>query len=59
VRKLPVSIRPEAIEDLQNIQDWIESESGDPEIAEAFVTRIFDRCESLGDFPMKGRRRDD
>lgn len=56
---MAVRLRASAIQDLKDIYGWIASESGYPQIAEKFVNRIFDRCESLGDFPMKGRARDD
>lgn len=59
MKRLPVRLRASAIQDLKDIYGWIASESGYPQIAEKFVNRIFDRCESLGEFPMKGRARDD
>jgi toxin ParE1/3/4 len=59
VKRLTVCLRPEAFQDLKDIYDWVASQSGYPQIAEKLVNRIFDRCESLGDFPMKGRARDD
>ena len=52
-------LRPEAIQDLKDIYDWVASQSGYLQIAEKLVNRIFDHCESLGEFPMKGRARDD
>lgn len=39
--------------------DWIASESGHPPTAEKFIGRIYDACETLGEFPLKGRARDD
>lgn len=54
-----VCLRPEAIQDLKDIFDWVASQSGYLQIAEKLVNRIIDRCESLGEFPMKGRSRDD
>ena len=59
MKRLTVRLRAEANENLKDIYDWIVSESGYPQIAEKLVDRIFERCESLGDFPMKGRARDD
>ncbi len=59
MNRLKVRLRASAIQDLKDIYDWIASESGIPQIAEKFVDRIFDRCESLGEFPLKGRARDD
>ncbi len=59
MKRPPVRLRASAIQDIKDIYDWIASESGYPQIAEKFVDRIFDRCESLDAFPMKGRARDD
>jgi len=59
VKRLTVRLRAAAIQNLKDIYDWIVAESGHPQIAEKLVNRIFDRCESLGEFPMKGRARDD
>lgn len=59
MKRLPVRLRPGATQDLKDIYDWVASQSGFPQIAEKLVNRIFDRCESLGEFPLKGRARDD
>ncbi len=59
MRHLPVRLRAAANQDLKDIYDWIVSQSGYPQIAGKLVGRILDRCESLGEFPMKGRARDD
>lgn len=59
MKRLTVRLRASAIQDLKDIYGWIASELAYPQIAEKFVDRIFDRCESLGEFPMKGRARDD
>ena len=59
MKRLTVRLRAGAIQDLKDIYDWVASESGYPQVAEALASRIFDRCESLGEFPMKGRARDD
>ena len=59
MKRLTVLLRADANQDLKNIYDWVVSETGYPPIAEKLVDRIFDRCESLGEFPLKGRARDD
>ena len=46
-----------AAEDLNAIDDYIARDS--PERAHAFVGRLRARCESLADFPYKGRARSD
>ena len=50
---------PEARQQLTDLYLWIASQSGFPNRAEAFVSAILDYCETLGDFPMVGRARDD
>ena len=54
-----VRIRAQAHQDIRDIFDWIVSESDYPPIAENFVNRIYDLCGTLGEFPLKGRARDD
>jgi toxin ParE1/3/4 len=59
VKRLPVRLRAQAHQDIKDIFDWIVSQSSYPSVAEKFVNRIYERCETLGDFPMKGVARDD
>ncbi len=59
MKRLTVRLRARANQDLKDIYDWVVAESGYPQIAEKLIARIFDRCESLGEFPMMGRARDD
>ena len=59
MKRLTVRLRVQASHDITDIYDWIASESGYPPIAERLVGRILDRCESQGEFPMKGRARND
>lgn len=59
MKRLPVRLRAQAHQDIKNIFDWIVSESNYPSIAEKLANRIYDICETLGEFPMKGRARDD
>ena len=54
-----VRIRAQAHQDIKDIFDWIVSESNYPSIAEKFVNRIYDLCETLSEFPLKGPARDD
>lgn len=49
----------EAVQDLKELHDWIVSESGYPQIAADTIGRVFNTGESLGEFPEKGRSRDD
>lgn len=47
-----------AIADLKRIADWIGDRS-DEDVAEAYVRRIEARCRQLGQFPRRGRPRDE
>lgn len=55
---LRVVLRRSALEDLQSIFSWIDAATG-PQIAHTYVRRIRDQCSRLGDFPKRGRSRDD
>jgi toxin ParE1/3/4 len=59
VKRLPVRLQAQAHQDIRDIFEWIAVESGHSSIAEHLVDRIYDICESLGEFPLKGRARDD
>ena len=59
MKRLTVRLRAQAHQDIKDIFDWIVSESNYPSIAENLVNRIYARCETLGDFPLKGRSRND
>ena len=49
---------PRSHQQLRAIYDWIAGEAG-PEIAQRFVLSIYDYCDDLADFPLRGRARDD
>ena len=59
MKRLHVRIRAQANQDIKDIFDWIASESGHSQTAEKFIDRIYDACETLGEFPLKGRARGD
>ena len=59
MNRLPVRLRAQAHQDIKDIFDWIVSETNYPSVAENLVNRIYARCETLGDFPLKGRARND
>lgn len=56
---LRVERRGTAYADLGAIFDYIRQSSGMPRAAKAFVDRIDERCDRLGDVPFAGRARDD
>lgn len=49
---------PRALRQLQTIFDWIAGE-GAPENALRYVTEIYNYCDNLASFPMRGRVRND
>ncbi len=59
MKRLTVRLRAQAHQDIKDIFDWVVSESNYPSIAENLVNRIYARCETLGEFPLKGRARND
>ncbi len=59
MKRIPVKLRPAAVEDLIQIADFISDKSGMPGIALGFVRRIRQRCQSVGDAPNGGAPRPD
>ena len=57
--RMTVRLRAQAHQDVKDIFDWIVSESDYPSIAENLVNRIYSHCETIGEFPLKGRARND
>jgi toxin ParE1/3/4 len=56
---LRVERRGTAYADLEAIFDFIWQSSGMPRTAKAFVDRIDERCDRLGEVPFAGQARDD
>lgn len=50
---------PQAQRQLADIWSWVETRSGFPERAEAFVDSIIEFCDNLADNPQVGIQRDD
>ncbi|KQO54292.1 MULTISPECIES: type II toxin-antitoxin system RelE/ParE family toxin [unclassified Methylobacterium] len=59
MRRLPVSFRPDALDDLGDIFRFVREASGSVSVAASFVRRIKFRCDRIGDAPPAGRPRDD
>ena len=59
VRRLPVTFRPAARDDLSAIFRMVLQASRSTVVARGFVQRIKDRCDGIGDAPLGGRPRDD
>ncbi|TGD98634.1 type II toxin-antitoxin system RelE/ParE family toxin [Methylobacterium nonmethylotrophicum] len=59
MRRLPVTYRAEANADLRDIFRVVLRASRNLKTTRAFVQRIKDRCERIGDAPQGGRPRDD
>ena len=59
MKRLKVTYRPEAEDDLLQIYRWVYEASLDPEVAGRFLNRLVERCDRIGDAPHGGRPRDD
>ncbi len=59
IQRLAVVISEEAITDLKAMAAYILESSGSESIADGFVDRIKQRCQSIGNAPRGGRSRDD
>lgn len=59
MRRLAVTYRPEAIDDLKQINTDIAVLSQSREVANKFTERMMARCRKIGDAPNGGRARDD
>jgi len=53
-----VAFRREALDQLEELYDFI-ADAGSPDNAARFTHAIVSFCEALGDFPFRGRSRDD
>jgi toxin ParE1/3/4 len=58
VTRYPVAFRPEALQQLEDLYDFIAAASS-PANAEGFTESIVSFCESLADFPFRGLSHDD
>ncbi|CAN7518171.1 type II toxin-antitoxin system RelE/ParE family toxin [Mesorhizobium sp. LjRoot246] len=59
IQRLAVVLSENAISDLEAIGAYILENSGSENIANGFVDRIEERCQSIGNAPRGGRSRDD
>jgi toxin ParE1/3/4 len=59
IQRLAVVLSENAISDLEAIGTYILENSGSENIANGFVDRIKQRCQSIGNAPRGGRSRDD
>ncbi|WP_375273626.1 type II toxin-antitoxin system RelE/ParE family toxin [Methylorubrum thiocyanatum] len=59
MKRLEVTYRTEAKDDLLQIYRWVYEASLDPEVAGRFLDRLVERCDRIGDAPHGGRPRDD
>ena len=59
MKRLKVTYRTEAKDDLLQIYRWVYEASLDPEVAGRFLDRLVERCDRIGDAPHGGRPRDD
>jgi toxin ParE1/3/4 len=59
MRRVKVTLRPEALADLKAIYRSIALASQSHAVASGFIGRILRRCRRIGDVPHGGRPRDD
>ncbi|RWP39416.1 MAG: type II toxin-antitoxin system RelE/ParE family toxin [Mesorhizobium sp.] len=59
IQRLAVVLSEEAIADLEAMAAYLLESSGSKNIADGFVDRIKQRCQSIGNAPRGGRSRDD
>ena len=59
IQRLVVVLSENAISDLEAIGSYILEASGSENVANGFVDRIRERCQSIGNAPRGGRSRDD
>ena len=59
IQRLVVALSENAISDLEAIGSYILEASGSENVANGFVDRIRERCQSIGNAPRGGRSRDD
>jgi plasmid stabilization system protein ParE len=53
-----ITYTPEAQQHLDDLDRWI-ADSASPDVAQRFITAVFDHIESIADFPQAGRPRED
>jgi toxin ParE1/3/4 len=59
VSLLPVTLRQQAHQDIRDVFEWVLQNSKHFETAENLALRLYDACEALGHFPMRGKARND
>jgi toxin ParE1/3/4 len=59
MQRFPVEYRTDAVEDIEQLFDYILQASFDVVTAARFTDRVFERCEKIGDAPFGGVSRDD
>ena len=59
MQRFPVEYRTDAVEDIEQLFDYVLEASFDAVTAARFTDRVFERCEKIGDAPFGGVSRDD
>lgn len=54
-----VYLMPDAIRDLEQIYEYIATQSGFPERAWAYIEKLRQKCQTLETDPLRGQQRDD
>jgi len=59
MKQYDVFLMPDAINDLNDIYEYIAEESGLPEVAWAYIEKLRSKCYGFKTTPIRGQRRDD
>jgi len=59
MKQYDVYLMPGAINDLNDIYDYIADESGFPEVAWAYIEKLRNKCYGFKTTPIRGCKRDD
>lgn len=60
MKRYEVLLTPDAIEDLQNIYEYVADESSSDEVAHSYIQKLHRRCEEILTIALiKGQARDD
>jgi plasmid stabilization system protein ParE len=59
MKKYNVSLMPDAIDDLENIYNFIAEQSGFPKRAWLYMEKLHRKCQELETSPERGQQRDD
>ncbi|MCH9639599.1 MAG: type II toxin-antitoxin system RelE/ParE family toxin [Betaproteobacteria bacterium] len=59
MKQYDVYLMPDAINDLNDIYEYIADESGLPEVAWSYIEKLRNKCYDFKTAPIRGQKRDD